>query len=405
MANTLANTSLVTKYLLAHTENELNLASKVDRQASKEFKKVGDSISIRKPVYFTTRTGATYSAQDVIEGTTTVTLDQHKGVDFEFTQKELSLSIEEADERYIKHAARQLAQEIESSITAKYTDIANWVGTPGTTPSTLLDVGAAKKALMKIGVPRDRRWSAFFEEDASLALANGLKGVFPDKIAKSAIEDAMIGRMAGFDMYENQSIVRHTTGAFTTGSTPVVNGASQNITYATGKDSYTQSLVTDGWANSTAVIKAGDVFTIAGVNSVNHRTKQDTGDLQVFVATTDGTSDGSGNLTITISPQIITSGAYQTVTAAPADNAAITMKGTESSTYPQNLAFHPNAITLAFAPLIGPINTTTSTQTYKNIVLTSTFDGDFDAFKSKYRFDVLYSVVVQNPYFACRITG
>ena len=238
-----------------------------------------------------------------------------------------------------------------------------------------------------------------------LRSANGLKGVFPERIATSAIESAKIGRYSGFDMFENQSIVNHTTGAFTTGSTPLVNGASQNITYTTGKDSYTQSLITDGWANTTAVIKAGDIFTLAGVFSINHRTKQATADLQTFTATVDGTSDGSGNLTMTISPQIITSGAYQTVSAAPATNAVITMKGTESTAFPQNLAWHPNAITLAFAPLAGPFNTTTSTQTFRDIVMTSTFDGDFTNFKSQYRFDVLYAVVVQNPYFAVRTTG
>ena len=405
MANTLANTSLVTRRLLARTENALNMALKVDRQSSKDFSKVGDTINIRKPIYFTTTSSSTFSAQDIIEGKTAVQLDQRKHVGFEFTQQELQLNIEEADERYIKPAALQLAQEIETSIANTYTDIANWVGTPGTTPSTFLDVNAAKTMLMKLGVPRDKPWSAFYNEDASGALANGLRGVFPEKIANRAIEQAEIGRYSGFDMFENQSLVNHTTGAFTTGSTPLVNGASQNITYTTGKDSYTQSLITDGWANSTAVILAGDIFTIAGVFSINHRTKQATADLQTFVATADGSSDGSGDLTVTISPQIITSGAYQTVSAAPADNAVITMKGTESTAFPQNLAWHPNAITLAFAPLAGPFNTTSSTQSMNNLVMTSTFDGDFDAFKSKYRFDVLYAVVVQNPYFAVRTTG
>lgn len=63
------------------------------------------------------------------------------------------------------------------------------------------------------------------------------------------------------------------------GGTPLVNGGSQS--------GYT--LVTDGWPNSTLVLKAGDWIEVNGL-------------LRMVVA--DGTSDGSGNLTLDISPGI-----------------------------------------------------------------------------------------------------
>ena len=79
------------------------------------------------------------------------------------------------------------------------------------------------------------------------------------------------------------------------GGTPLVNGASQ-----TG-----QSLITDGWPNSTLVLKAGDIITLASID-------------QVFTVAADGTSDGSGELTLTINPPIFAGG-------EPATNAAITV--------------------------------------------------------------------------------
>jgi hypothetical protein len=76
-------------------------------------------------------------------------------------------------------------------------------------------------------------------------------------------------------------------------STPLVNGADQ-----TGR-----SLITDGWANSQLVLKAGDVFKLASND-------------KVYMVTSDGTSDGSGNLTLAIEPALV---------ASPADNEALTV--------------------------------------------------------------------------------
>lgn len=80
------------------------------------------------------------------------------------------------------------------------------------------------------------------------------------------------------------------------GGTPLVNGADQSGT----------SLVTDGWTASAAVrMKAGDCFTVAGVDVL-------------FRATADISSDGSGNATITIQPPIVAG-------SSPANNAALTI--------------------------------------------------------------------------------
>jgi hypothetical protein len=49
---------------------------------------------------------------------------------------------------------------------------------------------------------------------------------------------------------------------------------------------------------------------------------------------------------VIISPAIIAGGAYQNVTARPADNAVITVvSGSASTAYTQNLIWHKDAIT------------------------------------------------------------
>lgn len=402
----LINTQLVTKYAVKEFENAMQMLAKVDRQVEPLYKKVGASIDVRKPVMWEATSGATVSSFDEAEeGLVSVTLDKRKKVAFKFTTQDLTLEIDDFNERYIKPAMIELAQQVESDIADTYKKIFNFVGTPGTTPANFLAVGAARKKLNKLGVPMAETKCAFYDPDAALSLANSLQNVFPQQIARRAIEEAMITKYAQFEIYENQSLKTHTVGAH--GGTPLVNGASQNVTYAASKNTGTQSLITDGWTISTAVLKEGDVFTIAGVNAVNRRTREDTGELAQFVVRADGTSDGSGNLTLTIAPAIITSGPYQTVTAAPADNAAITVvTGTASTGYVQNLAFHRNAITVAMAPLdMPPGNVEAASEVFGGVAVRSVRDYDITNDTGLWRFDILYAVEVQNPAFAVRTTG
>ena len=412
MANDFKNTSLVTKFAVKAFLNALMMGQKVDRQLDEKSifaGKIGASASVRRPVMFEAVDGVTLSASDIEEATVSVALDNRKHVGFLVTSEDLALKIEDANERYIIPAMEELAQQVESAIAAEYTEIPNFVGTPGTTPSTFLDVANAGAELSKLGVPMDMR-SAFYDSKASVSLANGLKGVFVQGTAKTAIEEASIGRYGKFDIFESNSLKSHTVGA-ATGTILVDDAGTIEVTYATAKGTDTQTLNLDGVASTSgsAAFKAGDVFTLAGVNSVNRRTREDTGDLQTFVVTTDsiastGTTD---NIPVTIAPPIIISGAYQTVTAAPADDAVVTLKsGTAGSSYRQNMAFHKNAITLAFGQLdVVTDGASGSRQNYKGVSIKTQRQYAIGADTLTYRFDVLFGVKVQNRSFAVRTTG
>lgn len=93
------------------------------------------------------------------------------------------------------------------------------------------------------------------------------------------------------------------------GGTPLVAGGSQ-----TGS-----TVTTDGWPNGTVVLKAGDFVQFAG-------------NTKVYGVTQDITSNGSGEATISIDPQLLSS---------PADNAAITI-----SSIPFTVAFSEDTLAL-----------------------------------------------------------
>lgn len=418
MANTLITPSLIAKEALMQLENNLVAANCVHREYKKEFTGgQGSSVSIRKPVKFYTADGATRVNQDVEEKTTSVTIDQRKHVSWKFSTQDLTLSVEEYSERYIKPAAITLANTVDRSIMGLYTHVYNAVGTPGTTPSTFANIGDAAQRLDEMAVLGDNRHMILNPAARYAVAGNQLTLDSVGTKGKSAYEKAMMGEVAMFDTYSSQNVQSHTVGIAT--GTPLVNGASQNVTYAAATSGSTtgstsQSLVTDGWTNSTTgILKAGDVFTIAGVFAVNPVPGEGTTGktvmpyLQQFTVLSDADSGAStGPATLTISPAIITSGAQQTVNAAPADNAAITVLGTGGTSYPQNMGFHRNAFALVTVPLEMPDGAAfKARESHNGLSMRVVKDYDIDNDEDIIRLDVLYGVDPIYPDLACRLWG
>lgn len=411
MANTSLTADVVAKEALVILENELGVLKRMHRAHESEFRnsvngyKIGDTISIRRPADFTVRSGATLSAQDVIEGNTTLTIDQQKGIDFQFTSTELTLKIDDLSERVIKPAMSSLINDITNDVmTQMYRGVYNWVGTPGNTVDSFADFAKAPERLDLMAVPQSERAAAFAPTDY-WGFVGSQTALYMNGVATDAFRRGEMGMVAGIDTLMSQVVPTHTVGPL--GGTPLVNGASQNVTYDTAKNTWTQSLITDGWTAAAANrLKAGDIFTIANVQMVNPKTKVTTGVLQQFVVTADVSSDGSGNLTATISPPIITSGPHQTVNAVPADNAAITVLGSASTAYRQNLVFHKNTMGVAFVPMEMPQAAYNgSRQSYKGISVRviPIYDGTNDI--SKWRLDVLYGRKILDPRLATRLSG
>lgn len=418
MANTIVTPNMIAKEALMQLENNMVAANCVHREYKKEFTGgQGASVSIRKPVSFYTADGAARVNQDVEEKTTSITIDQRKHVSWKFSTQDLTLSIEEYSERYIKPAMITLGNTVDQSILGLYKHAWNSVGTPGTTPANFTAVAAAAQRLDEMAVGSDMR-HMLMNPAARYAVAGnqttleavGTKG-------KSAYERAQLGEIAMFDTYSTQNIKNHTVGVAT--GTPRVNGANQNVTYAnatsgSASGATSQALNTDGWTNSTTgILKAGDVFTIAGVFAVNPVPGEGASGktvlpyLQQFTVLADANSGAStGPAALTIAPAIITSGAKQTVSAAPEDDAAITVLGTGGTSYPQNLGFHKNAFALVTVPLEMPDGAAFKARESDNgLSVRVVKDYDIDTDEDIIRLDILYGIKDIYPELACRLWG
>jgi len=408
MSNVLLTPSLIIKEALMVLENNLSFTKGVDKQYSPKFgteaaagQKIGSSIQVRKPVRYVGRTGAALSVEDAQEEYTTVSLTNQEGVDIQFSSQELTLSIDEFSDRIIKPAMANVANRIDLNGLAQYKNIYNRVGTPGT--SLVGTGGAALAPYLSAGVkldncaaPRDGNRNAVLTAQSQADLVQGLSGLFNDSSDVSRqYREGTMGRTAGLKFSMDQNVNTHTCGQ--QGGTPLVNGASQ-----TGA-----TLVTDGWTASAANrLKQGDVFTIANVFSVNPQSRQSTGVLQDFVVTADAASDGTGNCSISISPSIIVTGAKQTVTASPADNAAITVNGAGNALSNEQLVYHRDAFTLASADLVIPKGVDFAARAAdKRTGLSVRIVKDYNISTDQYpcRLDVLYGWATLRPELACRV--
>lgn len=411
MANNTLTADVIAKLALPILDNELGFLKRMHMAYEDEFSKkvngysVGETISIRRPADFTVRTGATMSTQDVIEGKTTLTVDQQRGVDFQFSSTDLTLKVEDMAERIIKPAMVSLVNNIAADVLSQmYVGTYNYVGTPGETVNSFADFVKVPERMDIIAAPSSDR-TALLSPTDFYGFVGSQTALYAPGLVQSAYREGSLGQVAGIETMKTQVVPTHTVGA--RGGTPLVNGASQNVTYDTAKNSWSQTLNVDGASNSiTGWAKAGDVFTIAGVYAVNPRTKVATSVLQQFVVTADADSSGAGALALTISPPIITSGPHQTVSAAPADNAACTFLGTASTAYTQNIAFHKSAMSVAFVPMEMPQAAYGgSRQSHKGISvrLIPSYDATNDI--SKWRLDVLYGRKLTDPRVSVRFAG
>lgn len=407
MANTLITPQIIAKEALFHLENNVIMGQNVHRQYKREFVKIGDSVTIRKPVKFIAVDGAARSNQDVIEQTTSIVINQRKHVSWNFSTVDLTLTIEEYAERYIKPAMIQLANQIDRSLCVEgAAEFFNQSGTPGTTPADFTALANTAQKMDEEPVPDDGMRKLVLNPAARWAMADGMGGtgsggIFNADIVHGMVRRGMLGQLANFDIYGDQNIAVHTVGQYT--GAPLVNDAAfVNDTNVINFDGMVGAQV-------GALVK-GDIFTIDGVFSVNDVSKESTGVLQQFVVLADvTTAAGAGAATVfpTLNDGTTAStAAYQTVSALPADNAPITIVGTANTGYPQNLAFHENALALVTIPLELPDSATFKARAdWRGYSIRVIKDYDIDTDEEIIRLDILYGVKAIYPELGVRLWG
>jgi hypothetical protein len=129
-----------------------------------------------------------------------------------------------------------------------------------------------------------------------------------------------------------------------------------------------------------------------------------------FTVKTAETETGSGDMTPDVYPTPVATGAKQNISIA-STGAKLVLNltgggtGAASAVYTQNLAYHRDAFSVAFASLPMPYGDQWKQAVVDNISMRmwQFSDGINDTHTT--RFDVLYGWLTQRPEWACRVRG
>lgn len=429
MANTLLNSQIITRTFLDVLHQKVKFIGSINRDYDGRFgqdNKIGASVDVRLPseLAVTKATGnvPTYSAQNVIDRSVRVSVDRYAMVPFEFTDRELSLNVEDFKTRYVVPAATRLASVLEADALTMVNDIPSASGTFGTTP-TGAGTGAGTafftymqgKAKLDNQLAPDEGRKALLNVDSMINVVDSLKGLFNDDGEISAqYKDAVMGHAAGFDWMQTTLMPSLTNGnkVSTTVSATTTDGATSITLVCAVSDTF----------------KVGQVFTVANVNAVHPETKTNIGPKQFVVApgtdTVNGYSAATQTYTATGTTIIINivpasqvavtganspgslwaTGAYQNISAHPQAAAAVTFQGTTGATTGTNILYHRNAFSFVTVPLTMPGG--------MDMAYVATADGlsvrfvrGFDIINAKFvsRMDIQYGFRTIRPEYATRV--
>lgn len=389
---------VITKETMMILENNLVAANRVNRSFENQFVKIGSSLTIRKPNRYTVRSGAALQVQDISEPSTSITIDKQRGVDFEFSSQDLTLTVEEFSERYLKPAMSELANQVDYDVLQNTLSISNYVGTPGVTPASFSSSVQLTGRRLDENAAAQQERSLILNPAGYWAMANGLTPSFVMPTAKEALVKGYLSTIGNHEVYMDQNIPTNTTGAQHNTSIAMV------ITSATFTGTSTQMY---GGAASES-IGVGEVFTVAGVFAVNPKTRQSTGVLKNFTVTAASTPTSS-TWTVNFTPSIVTSGAYQNASIAMGVASSVTwLTGTTAAQIASanNVAIQRDCIGLVMVPMEIPQGVDfAARETYRNISMrvVRAYDINNDVFPT--RVDILYGDTVYYDELGCRLGG
>lgn len=400
MANTLATCTILAKEGLAILENMLSFSSGVNRDWEEEFTgnqsrgySPGTTINIKRPPRYTYRAGRVSVPQSTVETTLPLTLSQG-GTDLSFLSIERTLSLQQMEQK-LQAAMATVANEIDrQGLAMAYLNTYNLTNAAGALPATALAATQiftdANRRLDEMAAPRDKQRMMVAGPALNAGLVSGLSGLFnaQPKLEKQYGTGLVVDSL-GLNFAMDQNVQTHTNGAATATN---INGANQ-----------TGSTITVN-AVAGGTLTRGTIITLPGVFAVNPQSRQSTGVLMDFVVTADV---AAGATSIPISPAIVTSGAFQNVTASPTTGSPYVIRGAASTAYQVNLVYHKDAYTLACVPLWAPpsgkgvIDSASASYKGMNMRVIQFYDGVND--NSIFRFDVLFGWAATYPELGNRV--
>lgn len=395
--NTLLTISMITREAVRLFKNSNAFIGNIDQQYDDRFAKagakIGTQLNIRLPNDYPVNDGPALNISPTNEQKTVLTVATQRHVDVSFSSVDRTMSLDDYSEivlaPMVNNLAGNVALTIMSGVETGVSNLVSNVDGSGNIISPTADTWLLAGAKLTNNSAEIANRKIVASPNTMARTVSSLSGLFnPAPDISRQYRNAKIYDALNFDWFEDQTTLVHTSGTFTAGT---VNGANQTGTTIT--------------LNAiTGTLNAGDIITIAGVDAVNRVTKGDTGELQQFVVLA---NVASGGTSVQIYPAIIppngsTPVAYQTVTASPANGAALTLTTPAGGKYRKNIAYARQAVTMVTAdleiPAGGIIEGARSRQDGVSMRMISQYLINSD--ESATRLDVLFGFLFVRPEWA-----
>lgn len=392
-----------------------------DRNGLRVSEQVGPRYTVRQTVDGVA--DLTAGVQDSVFGSEMFVVNRTFEVDMGWGDFQKIRDIGEAREsEALKAASMNLAEKIDGYVMAVAASASNnATGTPGVAVSTLGHVAAGYTRLKEEGVDDSDLRAVLTYADRE-ALSNTIIA-YPatDTLSTSSFRSGFEGTVNGIPTMFTQQLPTLTNGTRTNGT---VSGAAQNVNYKAvavsgANGQYLTQTINLAGLGAAGTLRAGEVFTIAGVFAYDNRLGASLGRLQQFTVVTDATADGAGAAAgVRIFPAIIVPGsgaggdinvntAHATVTAAPAGGAVVTFLGAASLAAKPRMILQKQAIQVNTAPLISPATGISMRKDLTKVPLNVRMwqHSDFNTGEHKVRFDVALSANIRDRRRIVRING
>ena len=309
-------------------------------------RRIGSSLDIRRPIRVIGGDGQALQPEGLVRVTVPMTISYWNQEAFIYNDTEEAMFLDE-DKRpaYIRPHVVNLANKVDRLMLQYMQSIVpNFVGVPGTVPTTLDTYNSAQtklNQLLAMGTGRSVTYNSSYNQQiikAAQPLFN------PNQIIGKQYLEGKVGRYAEFDFMIDEQIPSGTIGTYAGAGT--VNGGNQQGS----------NLLTHNWTSSSLSLSQGnysDRVTFAGVYEINGQSRLTYPGVLKQFAVVSPVTDTAGAATLNLFPALIPSGPYQNCSGSPADGAAITIQGASASLCQTAFAVQEEAFTWASIPLMN----------------------------------------------------
>jgi P22 coat protein - gene protein 5 len=330
----------VTATFLRILSNNCVMPRLIKRDYQKYFEqdvKIGSSLDIKRPIRAIGADGQAFQPEGLVRVTVPMTISYWNQESFVYNDTEQAMFLsDDIKENYIKPHAINLANKVDRYMMQyMQATIPNFVGTPGSVPTTLDTYNSVQTKLNQLLAPQANR-SVIYNSAFNQPIVKAGQTLFnPDQIIGKQYLEGKVGKYAGLDFYIDEQVPSFTIGTYA--GAGVVNGANQSGT----------SIATNGWTASSLSLQPGDRVTFAGCYEINGQSRLILpGVLKQFVVTA-AVTDTAGAATLQIFPGIVPTGPYQNCSGSPTSGGAVVVQGASAAQAQTAFAIQQGAYTWA----------------------------------------------------------